>query len=36
MEWFGRKTSIAGVEIPNRTVALAAVVIVVLLYSSMR
>ena len=36
MEWFSKKTSIAGVEIPNWTVALAAVVIVLLLYSSMR
>jgi hypothetical protein len=36
MEWFSRKTSIAGVEIPNWTVALAAVVIILLLYSSMR
>ena len=26
MEWFSRKTSIAGVEIPNWTVVLAAVV----------
>ena len=36
MEWFSRKTSIAGVEIPNWIVALAAVVIVLLLYSYMR
>jgi hypothetical protein len=35
MEWFSRKTSIAGVEIPNWTVVLAAVVIILLLYSSM-
>jgi hypothetical protein len=36
MEWFSRKTSIAGVEIPNWIVALAVVVIVLLLYSYMR
>jgi hypothetical protein len=36
MEWFSKKTSIAGVEIPNWAVALAAVVVILLLYSSMR
>jgi hypothetical protein len=36
MEWFSKKTSIAGVEIPNWTVALVAVVVILLLYSSMR
>ena len=36
MEWFSKKTSIAGVEIPNWGVALAAVVVILLLYSYMR
>jgi hypothetical protein len=36
MEWFSKKTSIAGVEIPNWGVALTAVVVILLLYSYMR
>jgi len=36
MEWFSKKTSIAGVQIPNWGIALAAVVIILLVYSSMR
>jgi hypothetical protein len=36
MEWFSKKTSIAGVQIPNWGVALAAVVVILLLYSSIR
>jgi hypothetical protein len=36
MEWFSKKTSIAGVELPNWIVALAAVVVILVLYSSMR
>jgi hypothetical protein len=36
MEWFSKKTSIAGVEIPNWGVALAAVVVILILYSYMR
>ena len=35
MEWFSKKTSIAGVEIPNWGIALAAVVVILLVYSSM-
>jgi len=36
MEWFSKKTSIAGVEIPNWGVVLAALVVILLLYSNMR
>jgi hypothetical protein len=36
MEWFSKKTSIGGVEIPNWGVALAAIVVILLLYSYMR
>jgi len=36
MEWFSKKTSIAGIQIPNWGIALAAVVIILLVYSSMR
>ncbi len=35
-EWFSKKISIAGVEIPNWGVALAAIVVILLLYSYMR
>ena len=35
MEWFSKKTSIAGVQIPNWGVILAAVVLILLVYSSM-
>ena len=35
MEWFSKKTSIAGVEIPNWGIALAAVVVILLVYLSM-
>ena len=35
MEWFSKKTSIAGVQIPNWVVALAAVLVILLVYSSM-
>ncbi len=35
MEWFSKKTSIAGVQIPNWAVALAAVLVILLVYSSM-
>ncbi len=36
MDWFSKKTSIAGVEIPNWGVVLAALVVIFLLYSYMR
>ena len=35
MEWFSKKTSIAGVPIPNWAAALAAVIVILLVYSSM-
>jgi hypothetical protein len=35
MEWFSRKTSIAGVQISNWMIVLGAVVVVVLIYNSM-
>jgi hypothetical protein len=35
MEWFTRKTSIAGVQIPNWMIVLGAVIVVLLIYNSM-
>ncbi len=35
MEWFSQKTSIAGVQIPNWAIVLGAVVVNLLIYSSM-
>jgi hypothetical protein len=35
MEWFSRKTSIAGVQISNWMIVLGAVVVVLLIYNSM-
>jgi hypothetical protein len=35
MEWFGRKTSIAGIQIPNWMVVLGAVIVILLAYSFM-
>jgi hypothetical protein len=34
MEWFSRKTSIAGVQIPNWMVVLGAVIVILIIYSS--
>ena len=36
MEWFSRKTSIAGIQISNWMIVLGAVIIVVLIYTSMQ
>jgi hypothetical protein len=36
MEWFSKKTSIAGVQIPNWMVVLGAVIVIVLIYQFMR
>jgi len=35
MEWFSQKTSIAGVQIPNWGIALGAVIVILLIYTSM-
>ena len=35
MEWFSQKTSIAGVQISNWAIVLGAVVVILLIYSSM-
>jgi len=35
MEWFSRKTSIAGIQISNWMIVLAAVIVILLIYSSM-
>ena len=35
MGWFSQKTSIAGVQIPNWGIVLGAVVVILLIYSSM-
>ena len=34
MEWFRQKTSIAGVQIPNWEIVLGAIVVILLIYSS--
>jgi hypothetical protein len=36
MDWFNGKTSIAGIQIPNWGIVLAAAVIVIVLITSMR
>jgi hypothetical protein len=35
MEWFSQKTSIAGVQVSNWMIVLGAIIIVLLIYSSM-
>jgi hypothetical protein len=35
MEWFSRKTSIAGVQISNWIIVLGAVIVVLLIYNAM-
>jgi hypothetical protein len=35
MEWFSRKTSIAGAQISNWMIVLGAVIVVLLIYNSM-
>ena len=35
MEWFSRRTSIAGIQIPNWMVVLCAVIVILLVYSFM-
>jgi hypothetical protein len=34
MEWFSRKTSIAGVQVPNWMVILGAATVILIIYSS--
>jgi hypothetical protein len=34
MEWFGRTTSIAGVQIPNWGIVLGAVIVIFFIYSA--
>jgi hypothetical protein len=36
MEWFSRKTSIAGIQISNWMIVLGAVIITLLIYTSMQ
>jgi hypothetical protein len=36
MEWFSRKTSIAGIQIPNWMVVLGAVIVILLIYTFMQ
>ncbi len=36
MEWFSQKTSIGGIQIPNWGIVLGAVILILLVYSSMR
>jgi hypothetical protein len=33
MEWFSRKTSIAGVQVPNWIVVLGAIIVILIIYS---
>ena len=35
MEWFSRKTSIAGIQISNWIIVLGAIIVILLIYSSM-
>jgi hypothetical protein len=35
MEWFSQKTSIAGVQIPNWGIVRSAVIVILLIYTSM-
>ena len=35
MEWFSRKTSIAGIQISNWMIVLGAVIVILLIYNSM-
>jgi hypothetical protein len=36
MEWFSRKISIAGIQIPNWVVVLGAIIVILLIYSFMQ
>jgi hypothetical protein len=36
MEWFSQKTSIAGIEISNWILVLAAIIVILIIYSFMR
>ena len=36
MEWFSRKTSIAGIQIPNWVVGLGAIIVILLIYTFMQ
>jgi hypothetical protein len=33
MEWFNKKTSIAGIELPNWTIVLGAIIVVLVIYA---
>jgi hypothetical protein len=34
MEWFSKKTSIAGIELPNWMIVLGAIIVVLVIYAS--
>jgi hypothetical protein len=34
MEWFSKKTSIAGIQLPNWTVVLGAIIVLLVIYNS--
>jgi hypothetical protein len=34
MEWFSKKTSIAGIQLPNWIVVLGAIIVIVIIYTS--
>jgi hypothetical protein len=36
MEWFSRRTSIAGIQIPNWVVVLGAIIVILLIYTFMQ
>jgi hypothetical protein len=35
MEWLSRKTSLAGIQIPNWGIVLGAIIVILLIYNSM-
>ena len=36
MEWFTKKTSIAGIQLPNWIVVLGAIIVILIIYTSIR
>ncbi len=34
MEWFSKKTSIAGIELPNWMIVLGAIIVILIIYTS--
>jgi hypothetical protein len=36
MEWFGKRTSIAGIQLPNWMVVLGAIIVILIIYTSIQ